>query len=251
MRKILVIGIGAGNPDHVTVQAVKAMNKADVLFIPDKGAEKADLAQVRRDICERHITNQAYRTVGFRVPVRRPNESYDASVDTWHREVEAAYVELLTGHMSDGECAAFLVWGDPSLYDSTLRILQAIEAKGTVEFDWEIIPGITSVQVLAARHKIALNKIGDAIHITTGRRLIEGFPENADSVVVMLDGELAFKTVEDQDTHIYWGACLGTEDEIILSGRLGDVAGEIECVRRQAREKKGWLMDTYLLRKER
>ena len=212
MRKILVIGIGAGNPDHVTVQAVKAMNKADVLFIPDKGAEKADLAQVRRDICERHITNQAYRTVGFRVPVRRPNESY---------------------------------------YDSTLRILQAIEAKGTVEFDWEIIPGITSVQVLAARHKIALNKIGDAIHITTGRRLTEGFPENADSVVVMLDGELAFKTVEDQDTHIYWGAYLGTEDEIILSGRLGDVAGEIERVRRQAREKKGWLMDTYLLRKER
>ena len=97
----------------------------------------------------------------------------------------------------------------------------------------------------------ALNKIGDAIHITTGRRLTESFPENADSVVVMLDGELAFKTVEDQDTHIYWGAYLGTGDEIILSGRLGDVAGEIERVRRQAREKKGWLMDTYLLRKER
>lgn len=251
MRKILVIGIGTGNPDHVTVQAVRAMNEADILFIPDKGAEKADLARVRRDICERHITTKSYRAVGFKVPVRRPNESYDASVDAWHRDVEATYVELLTQHMTDGECAAFLVWGDPSLYDSTLRILQTIEAKGAVGFEWEIIPGITSVQVLAARHKIALNKIGDAIHITTGRRLTEGFPDNADSVVVMLDGELAFKTVEDQDTHIYWGAYLGTEDEIILSGRLGDVSDEIEWVRKEAREKKGWLMDTYLLRKGR
>ncbi len=50
LRKILVIGIGAGNPEHMTVQAIKALNRADVLLIPTKGMEKAYLAEVRREI---------------------------------------------------------------------------------------------------------------------------------------------------------------------------------------------------------
>ena len=45
MRKIFVIGIGVGDPDHMTVQAIKALNQASVFFIPDKGAEKAALAR--------------------------------------------------------------------------------------------------------------------------------------------------------------------------------------------------------------
>ncbi len=64
----------------------------------------------------------------------------------------------------------------------------------------------------------------------------------------MLDGELAFRTV-DQDMDIYWGAYLGTPDELLISGRLVDVAGEIEKVRAEARARKGWIMDTYLLKR--
>jgi precorrin-6A synthase len=84
--------------------------------------------------------------------------------------------------------------------------------------------------------------------VTTGRKLAEGFPANADSVIVMLDGDCAFKTV-DRDFEIYWGAYLGTGDQILISGKLRDVAEEIERVRGEARERKGWIMDTYLLRK--
>ena len=47
MRTILVIGIGAGNPDYLTVQAIKAMNRAEVFFMPDKGEEKAGLNAIR------------------------------------------------------------------------------------------------------------------------------------------------------------------------------------------------------------
>ena len=56
------------------------------------------------------------------------------------------------------EVGAFLVWGDPSLYDSTIRVIQQIIADGATAFDYEVIPGITSVQALAAQHKIALNR---------------------------------------------------------------------------------------------
>ena len=131
-----------------------------------------------------------------------------------------------------------------------LRVFERIAAKGSFELDYEVIPGISSVQALAAAHKIPLNRIGESVLITTGRKLAEGFPDNADSVVVMLDGQCAFKGV-DPETEIYWGAYLGTADEILVSGRLGDVAQEIERVRREARDRKGWIMDTYLLRKPR
>ncbi|TIT64842.1 MAG: precorrin-6A synthase (deacetylating), partial [Mesorhizobium sp.] len=113
-----------------------------------------------------------------------------------------------------------------------------------------VIPGITAVQALAASHKMALNRIGDPVLITTGRRLTEeGMPENAGSTVVMLDGKCAFNTLADENLVIHWGAYLGTSDEIAISGRLGDVGAEIERVREEARQRKGWIMDTYLLRK--
>jgi precorrin-6A synthase len=254
MRKVLVIGIGAGNPDYMTVQAIEALNRADVFFIPDKGSEKAALQRLRKDICERFIKNANYRMVDFETPRRGPPEpDYRASVDQWHARLEECFEGLLTRHLGEGECGAFLVWGDPTLYDSTLRILEAIRAKGFA-LDFDVIPGISSVQALAAQHRIALNRIGEPVLITTGRKLSQGFPDQSDSVVVMLDGDQTFRHVaaEDiaaEDMEIYWGAYLGTEDEILVAGKLVEVMGDIERLRRQAREEKGWIMDTYLLRK--
>jgi precorrin-6A synthase len=251
MRKLLVIGIGAGNPDHMTVQAINGLNRADVLFIPDKGARKNDLADLRRQICDRFVTNPKSRRVEFEVPVRaEPTSSYRATVDDWHEAIAEIYETLIRDELAEDGCGAFLIWGDPSLYDSALRILERVRLRGNVGFELEVIPGITAIQALAASHATALNRIGDSILVTTGRRLTEeGLPANAGSAVVMLDGKCAFNTLADKDVFIQWGAYLGTPDEIIISGRLGDVGAEIEKVRDEARRKKGWIMDTYLLRK--
>ncbi|RJT41832.1 precorrin-6A synthase (deacetylating) [Mesorhizobium waimense] len=251
MRKLLVIGIGAGNPEHMTVQAINGLNRAEVLFIPDKGAKKNDLAELRRQICDRFVTNPNSRRVEFDVPVRaEPSPSYRATVDDWHEAIAAICEGLIRDELVEDGCGAFLIWGDPSLYDSALRILERVRSRGNVEFELEVIPGITAVQALAASHKMALNRIGDPILITTGRRLTqEGMPANAGSTVVMLDGKCAFNTLDDEDLVIHWGAYLGTPDEITLSGRLGDVGKEIAEVREKARMEKGWIMDTYLLRK--
>lgn len=251
MRKLLVIGIGAGNPDHMTVQALSGLNRADVLFIPDKGADKTDLADLRRGICDRFVTNPTSRRVEFDVPVRaEPTSSYRSTVDDWHEAIAVIYEGLIRDEIAGDGCGAFLIWGDPSLYDSALRILERVRLRGNVAFELEVIPGITAIQALAASHKTALNRIGDPVLITTGRRLTEeGMPDNAGSAVVMLDGKCAFNTLADQNLFIQWGAYLGTPDEIIISGRLGDVGAEIEKRRDEARKDKGWIMDTYLLRK--
>jgi precorrin-6A synthase len=250
MRRIKLIGIGAGNPDYITVQAINALREVDVVFVTDKGEDTADLLRARTHICERYMRAKPYRIIEIQDPRRDRNPAeYRSAVAAWHEQRAALYAHAIRERLSVDECGAFLVWGDPSLYDSTLRIIDQVAGLGTVAFEWEIIPGITSIQALAARHRISLNEIGEPIHVTTGRRLIDEQPAGGTSVLVLLDGNCAFKTFADRDIDIYWGAYLGTPDEILLAGRLDEMSGRIEQVRAQARNKKGWIMDTYLLRK--
>jgi precorrin-6A synthase len=250
MRKLFVIGIGAGNPDYVTVQAINALNAVDVFFIVDKGREKEDLTRLRKDICERFIKDKSYRVVETPDPPReRRPASYEPTVQAWHDERAAIYEKLIGEQLGEDECGAFLVWGDPSLYDSTLRIIDQIVARGTVAFEYEVIPGISAIQALAARHRIALNRIGRSVHITTGRKIAEGLADTIEDVIVMLDGDCSFKAIDDTGIDIYWGAYLGTEDEILVAGKLHERMHEIERLRDEAKARKGWVMDTYLLRK--
>jgi precorrin-6A synthase len=250
MKKILLIGIGAGNPEHITVQAINALNQADVFFILDKGYANDDLLRLRRDICERYITGNDYRLVQVQDPQRRDDpQSYQVGIETWHEQRAVLYERLIADEVAQGQVAAFLVWGDPSLYDSTLRILDRVLERGAQSFEYQVIPGITSVQALVAQHRIPLNRIGEPIQITTGRRLKQQSVESVENVVVMLDAHCTFDRLTDSDLDIYWGAYLGTPDEILIAGKLKDVSAEIKRVRETARQQKGWIMDTYLLRK--
>ncbi|MGI9099439.1 MAG: precorrin-6A synthase (deacetylating) [Solirubrobacteraceae bacterium] len=251
MRRMLLIGIGAGDAEYVTQQAIRALNEVDVFFITEKGDETEDLVALRREVCERFIAEQSYRMVAVRDPARdRKAAAYAPAVEDWRRERARIWERLIGEELDEDGVGAILVWGDPSLYDSTVAIIDAILAGGAIEFEVEVIPGISAIASLCARHKIALNRVGEAVHITTGRRLArEGLPHNARDVVVMLDANCAFEHVVDRDVDIYWGAYLGTPDEILLAGALEDVRDEIARVRAQARERKGWIMDTYLLRR--
>jgi len=252
MRKLYLIGIGAGNPEYITVQAIKALNVVDVFFFMDKGKAKQDLVNLRKEICERYIENKSYRVVEADDPVRDPTISdYTTRVELWHRQRALIYEEMIAQQLEEDQCGAFLVWGDPTLYDSTIRIIEAIARSGVHAIDYEVIPGISAAQALAAKHKTTLNRIGEAIEITTGRRIAEGFPNNVDSVVVMLDAKNGFKRYADQDIDIFWGAYIGTPDEILIAGKLKEVVDDIERVRAEARRANGWIMDTYLMRKNR
>jgi precorrin-6A synthase len=248
MRKIFVIGIGVGDPDHMTIQAIKALNRVDVFFIPDKGTEKAALRDLRTMICERFIEKADYRIIDVDIPQRATAGDYLAGVDQWHGDLADIYGRLFEHELEEDEVGGILVWGDPTIYDSALRILERVRGKG-LPLEFQVIPGISSAQVLAAKHRIALNRIGESVLLTTGRKLADGFPGEFGSVVVLLDGAQAFARLAEPDLDIFWGAYLGTKDEILLSGKLADVKDEIEAVRKRARLQHGWIMDTYLLRK--
>jgi precorrin-6A synthase len=248
-RHIHVIGIGAGDPDYVTVQAIEALNDTQVFFAMDKGEAKSDLVALRRQICARFIREPGYRFVELPDPKRAADfqdGAYRGAVSDWHAARTRVWATAISAELGPDGVGAFLAWGDPSLYDSTLRILDTVAAE--VDFTFDVIPGITAVQALTARHRIPLNEVGEPVLITTGRRLRDlGM---SGSVVVMLDADCSFRLCPP-DTRIWWGAYLGTDDELLVAGTVGEVGTRIATLRDEARARHGWIMDTYLLREHR
>jgi precorrin-6A synthase len=260
MRELLIIGMGPGHPDQVTVQAVRELNRAEVIFRIDKGDGKGGLNAARDEILRRHVPAGGYRVVDIPEPPRDRSpeltaDGYRDAVGDWH----AARAELIAAavrtELGEDGVGAFLVWGDPSVYDSMLRIVDRVQLLGTVDFGYLVIPGVTSVQALAAAHVMPLNRVGEPIHVTPARRLAElpvpGLLDGLDSVVVMLDRGFTAAGFTEPGLEVFWGAYLGTPDQELIAGPLAEVADEIIATRARLRAEHGWIMDTYLVRRAR
>ena len=252
MSMVYLIGIGPGGPEYLTMQAVETLRKVDVFFILEKeGRGKDALAEARRRILDSYRAPGSYRVVTAPSPPRAPaGEDYHGVVADWHQRKCALFAGLIGEHLAVGETGGVLAWGDPTLYDSSIAIFRGIRRDFLPDLQFEVIPGITSVQVLAARHQVALNTVGEDVLITTARRMEAGSCAGQSSAVVMLDSNAAFSRIAPEDVDIYWGSSLGSADEVLISGKLAEVREEIaETV---AREKKrlGWIFDIYLLRRK-
>ncbi|GEO81103.1 precorrin-6A synthase (deacetylating) [Pararhodospirillum oryzae] len=252
MKTIHLIGIGPGNPDQVTLEAVKTMNTVDVFFMLEKaGRGKDELLAVRREILERHVSHP-HRVVTAPSPRRnREDPHYAGGVVAWRDERIDVIGRLIDTELEDGQTGAFLVWGDPSLYDGMIESLVLLKARDTLDFEFTVIPGITSVQALTARHRIGLNRIAETITITTGRLLEDVAAESVTNAVVMLDSRAAYHRFAETGHDVYWGAYLGTPDERLVAGPVAEVAPVIDAEIEAGRARHGWIMDTYIVRKPR
>ncbi|MDR5904102.1 precorrin-6A synthase (deacetylating) [Franzmannia qiaohouensis] len=250
MIQLSLIGIGTGNPEHVTLAAVRALNDAELILLPRKGDGKSDLVDLRRLLC-RDLLEASSRTrvVEFDLPQRDGRADYLGAVDDWHEAIAGVWAALMATHLPEGGRVGMLIWGDPSLYDSSLRIAGRLRDAGQA-LEIRVEPGITSLQVLTAEHRIPLNALAEPVQITTGRRLRErGWPDDAASVAVMLDSGGAFASLPPEGLYIWWGAYLGMDKQRLIDGWLEDVAASIIEQRAALRERHGWIMDVYLLRR--
>jgi precorrin-6A synthase len=250
--RVRILGVGMG-PQQVTPEVAAALRSVDYVLAADKGSDDGDddgLLELRRAIVEAH-TDGSVEIVGVPDPQRNratglSGAGYQRSVADWHDARADAYADVLRRR---GGSAAFLVLGDPSLYDSTIRVVEKIEKLGVpVEFD--VLPGISAPQLLAARHRIVLHEVGRSVHITTGRLLQEAVAAGQDNIVAMLNpptDRLDLTGLDDWS--VWWAANLGAAGERLIAGRLGDVSGQIADAREHARAETGWVMDIYLLRR--
>lgn len=257
-RRVLLIGIGAGDPGFVTQQAVAALNEVDVFLVADKREATADLVALRRIVCERFIgPDRDYRFLTLPDPARGPDaerdtRAYEGGVRDWHAARARAYAETIAGLPADA-VVGFLIWGDPAFYDSIIRVVDEIADHLPLEVT--VIPGISAFQALAAAHGVVLHEVGRPVHVTTGRRLLEDRRRAAragldlGTVVVMLDGHLTCRELvaTEPDLVIRWGAYLGLPHQVLRAGRLADVIDDLVALRARLRSEHGWIMDTYAL----
>ncbi|SFJ23956.1 precorrin-6A synthase (deacetylating) [Celeribacter neptunius] len=251
MIDLNLIGIGTGDPDHVTQQAIAAMNAADLILIPLKGPEKTELAELRRCLLAQHLNNPTTRVVEFDLPERDADGApYDQRVSDWHDAIAQAWKTAITealGTEADAN-VALLIWGDPMLYDSSLRIAERLGHR--MQITPRVIPGITAIQALCAAHAIPLNGVGAPVTLTTGRQLRNhGWPDGVQTVVVMLDGDCAFRALDPAGIEIWWGGCVAMPQERLVAGTLAEVAEKIVTIRAALRAELGWVMDIYLMRR--
>jgi len=235
--RIRVIGIGMG-PQHVTPEAAAALRDADYVIAARKGDDDGLLA-VRRAVAD----SFGVEVVAVDDPERdrAPSTGYPGAVAAWHAARVRAYERVLRER---GGTAAFLVWGDPSLYDSTIRVVSQLAER--LPADWDVLPGVSAPQLLAARHRIVLHEIGQPVHVTPARRLRAAVAAGQRNIVVMLGGALDLDGLDDWS--IWWGANLGTPSEELAAGRVADVRGELAAARARAKAAAGWVLDICLLR---
>jgi precorrin-6A synthase len=276
-RHVSLVGIGAGDPAHLTVQAVEALRGAAFALVTVK-REGDPLADARRTILETYAPDVP--VVEVIDPERDRSDAstattsgYEHVVVDWHEARAAAWeAALADGWAAHGTApspdlltsppsaavervassanlgtAALLVWGDPAFYDSTIRVVEKVLARGELEFVWDVLPGISALQLLAARHRIVLHEVGQPITVTTARRLDEAVASGADNVLVMLTARLDLSGLDDW--HVWWGANLGTDSEALVAGRVADVRAELDHTRAAVKDAAGWVMDVYLLRR--
>lgn len=236
MPEVRVLGFGMG-PQHVTPEVAAALAGCDYALAVQKGDDDP-LLEVRRAVAAAH----GVELVVVRDPERDRSPGldrtgYEGAVADWYAARLAAYRAVISAR---GGVCAFLVWGDPSLYDGTIRIVRELGV------DFDVLPGISAPQVLSARHGVVLHEVGQPVHVTTARRLRADVAAGQRNVVVMLTAGVDLDGFEDWS--IWWGANLGGVGERLVSGIVRDVVGDVEAAREAAKAEAGWVMDLFLLR---
>lgn len=240
MTHVHVVGLGMG-PQHLTAEGAAALAGSDYVVAVRKD-EHDELLEVRRRVATDHGLDLVEVVDAERD--RADPADYPGAVAAWHAARADAWARVLGAR---GGTATYLVWGDPSLYDSTLRVLD--RAAERTPLSWDVVPGISAPQVLAARHRVVLHEVGQPVHLTTARRLAEDVAAGQRNLVVMLGSGASLDGLAAlPDWSIWWGANLGAPGERLVAGRVGDVLGSVHAARAAARAEAGWVMDCFLLR---
>jgi len=239
-KKIYLIGIGPGEPKYLTVQAIETIKRLKTFLIPVKKGNKKELTEIRKKIIEYCRDDRDFKLLELDFPERKKSHPYEASVRQWRDKK----VETILNLLQYIDEAGLLIWGDPSLYDGHIDIMKDIQRHIPLEI--EVIPGVSSISVLSAKHKVSLNRIGGSVIITTPRGLRK-MKEFSHNTVVLLDNYETFRLFKEKNLKIYWGAYLGTEKEVLFSGQLKKCFEQLTEIRKQLKEKNGWIMETYLL----
>lgn len=208
-RRLVGVGVGPGDPELVTVKAVRILREADVVLVPVLAADEAG----RAEAVVRAHTGRAERVV-FALNDRggvteRRARAWDAAA----RRVAAAF--------ADGAgTVAFATIGDPNLYSTFTYLAQTVRAHAP-GVRIETVPGITAMQDLAARSGTVLAEGAESLcllPLTRGAAGLRAALGSCDTVVAYKFGQVADEVLAavagaGRLGDAVYGARLGLPDE--------------------------------------
>lgn len=181
MSNLYVIGVGPGDPELLTLKAVRILKEVPCICVPKGREEGSSLAlsiiQKTLDLSDKDIIE-----AHFPMKKTRGQKSDNCELDTkWQETIEAVY-----GRLSKGIDIAFITIGDPAIY-STFFYLYDKLLEINPEINIEIIPGVSSINTAAARAKLSLSLADEKIAVipATYTNDIREILEKFDTVVLM------------------------------------------------------------------
>jgi len=222
--KVIGIGIGPGDPELITVKAVKTLKIVDVICVPKAHANKRSIALgMLKQILEERETPPEVLELVF------PMAKNELGIKTrWLKNAE-----IVAEKAKAGKVVAFVTLGDPMLYSTFLYLYQSVtEAYADVKL--EIIPGVTSVTAAAASARLPLAEKGEVVSIVPSHldfQLVEETARHADTLVFMKCAHqikeiapfLERSGFTENSVIAVVKRCTFPEEKVFV-GRLGDVA---------------------------
>ncbi|MBU1169430.1 MAG: precorrin-2 C(20)-methyltransferase [Proteobacteria bacterium] len=202
------IGVGPGDPELMTIKAVRIMSTVDVVFTASSTKNSFSLAV---DIARPHLPDTVdARTLSF--PMTKDKDVMKAA---WKENAQ-----VIVGVLNEGKDAAFLTLGDPMTYSTFGYILQELQ-ESNPEVAIVTIPGITSYQAAAARMNVPLVEAEESLLLTSGAyggANIRKLSDCAENVVLLK----AYKNVKDITKALEESDMLTNSRAIKKCGREGE-----------------------------
>ncbi|WMJ89536.1 precorrin-2 C(20)-methyltransferase [Anaerocolumna sp. MB42-C2] len=184
MKGILFgVGVGPGDPELLTLKAVRIIKESDIIAVPGKDLNTCMAYNIVKQFLS-DIGNKKIITVDM--PMTKEKEKLEES----HKNG----AELIRSYLEEGLKVAFLTLGDPTIYSTYIYIHKRILAEG---FTAEIINGIPSFCAVAARLQEGLVENSEQLHIIPGSYSISDAITLKGTKVLMKTGK-KFGEVKEQ-----------------------------------------------------
>lgn len=225
MTSLIGIGVGPGDPELLTVKAVKAIHNADIIMCPASNEDRPSIAlSVVSSIIDKSKNQKIIKLI---FPMTKDK---DVLKQTWKRNAKIMAETVLTG-----KNVVYLTVGDPFLYSTWIYMHKDLK-ENYPDMNISVIPGIVSIFTFAAKVGVSVAEGAEKVAIIPScydLSSVKEIAKHSESMIFLKDGryfDQVIKVLKESgfpdDSIFAIGQDLGTENEIIRKMTLGEVNDE-------------------------